>query len=89
MAVTIAQWVVTALAVYVGIGAVIGTAFAFVGSRRVDPAAREGTLGFRLMIWPGAIALWPWALRRWRSGADRPPAECTAHRRAAARQAEP
>jgi len=45
----------------------VGFAFAFVwkGVARVDPAARDGTLGFRLLIVPASAALWPWLLVRW------------------------
>ena len=42
--------------------------------------ADEGTWGFKVMISPGVVALWPLLLRRWRSGATEPPPECNAHR---------
>jgi hypothetical protein len=31
----------------------------------IDPAASRGTLGFRLIILPGAAVLWPLLLVRW------------------------
>ncbi|MGE0638904.1 MAG: hypothetical protein AB7G12_03385 [Thermoanaerobaculia bacterium] len=52
------------------------------GIERIDPAARGASRGFRLIVLPGAVALWPLLLRRWVRGAP-PPAESNAHRRAA------
>jgi hypothetical protein len=54
-----------ALALYTGIGAVFAAAFLAAGAGRLDPAARDGGFGFRLMILPGLIALWPLMLARW------------------------
>lgn len=82
MAVTIASWLVTVAGLYLLVGVLVAVPFAFRGVGRIDPSAREGTLGFRLLILPGSIALWPLVLRRWRSGAP-PPAERNAHRLAA------
>ncbi|MEP6669031.1 MAG: hypothetical protein ABJF10_07765 [Chthoniobacter sp.] len=46
-------------AVYLGCGALVA-AFFFVGwCRRFDPSAREGSWGFRVLIAPGVVALWP------------------------------
>ena len=53
------------------------------GVERIDPAAKGASRGFRLIIVPGAVALWPLLLRRWISGAP-PPAERNAHRAAVA-----
>ncbi len=84
MAQTVASWFVTALTVYLLIGVVVAIALVARGVQRIDPAAREGSLGFRLAIFPGCVALWPWLLRRWLGGQTTPPAECNAHRDAAA-----
>lgn len=78
---SVAGLVVLGLAVYLGVGVVVAVAFLVRGVGRVDPAAREGTLGFRLLVFPGCVALWPLILVRWRSGA--PPQERNAHRDAA------
>jgi hypothetical protein len=51
---------------YAGIGAAFAAAFAAWGAGRIDPVARHGTWGFRLLILPGAVALWPLLLVRWR-----------------------
>jgi hypothetical protein len=81
MAVELAEAIVTGLGVYAAVGLAFALAFVFVGARRLDPMARDGTWGFRLLILPGAAALWPMLLRRWIRGGP-PPAERDAHRRA-------
>ncbi len=63
-------------------GLVYALAFVTKGVQRVDPAARGGTWGFRLLILPGAAALWPLLLARWVRGSG-PGAERNAHRDAA------
>lgn len=67
---------------YLLLGLLFAIAFAFRGASRIDPAARQGTVGFRLVIIPGAAALWPLLARRWlrRQG---PPDERGPHRLAA------
>jgi hypothetical protein len=70
------------LGAYLIFGLVFAFAFALVGVKRIDPHAAHGSWGFRVLIVPGTMALWPLLLRRWASGVREPPAECTAHRRA-------
>jgi len=77
----LAQALVWSLTGYTLLG--LGFALLFVtrGVTRVDPAARGTGWGFRLLLLPGAVALWPLLARRWwRGGA--PPVERTAHRTA-------
>ena len=51
------------------VGVLFAVAFVTVGVGRVDAAAKGAGVGFRLLILPGAAALWPVLLRRWmRSG---------------------
>ena len=69
--------------VYLALGLLFALAFAARGCRSIDPAAKDGTLGFRILIVPGAAALWPLLLRRWITGVRSPPAERNAHRDAA------
>ncbi len=83
---TTATWLVNVLAIYVAIGFVFAIAFVWKGAGKIDPAAAEGTLGFRLLILPGTIALWPILARRWLHHQG-PPEECNAHR-VAAREVE-
>lgn len=50
---------------YLVIGVVFAVAFAWRGASAIDVAAAGSTWGFRIIIMPGAAALWPWLLRRW------------------------
>ena len=75
--------VLIAAAVYVAVGLVFAPFFALIGAGRIDPVAREGTLGFRILILPGAAALWPLLAWRWLKGTGHPPLERNAHRDAA------
>lgn len=70
------------LLVYLAVGILCGLPFVFRAVNRMDTFARDGSLGFRLAILPGVVALWPWALWRWSRG-SRGPVETNAHRRAA------
>jgi hypothetical protein len=70
-------------AIYLICGLVFAVLFVSVGVQRIDSHARQGTWGFRLLIIPGTILLWPWLARLWISGAHEPPEERNAHRRAA------
>ena len=78
----IMSWVVTGLMLYLGAGLVFSVAFVFAGVNRLDPVARRSSWGFRVLILPGSVALWPLLLRRWVLGRP-PPEERNAHRLAA------
>ena len=79
----IAAVIMIFLAGYLACGFLFALLFAFLGVGRIDPHASHGSWGFRLLIIPGTMALWPILLRRWATGVDEPPEESTAHRRAA------
>jgi hypothetical protein len=79
-----AVWLVRLLGVYAGIGLVVAVPFVLRGVERVDAAARGATAGFRLIVLPAAVALWPLVARRWWRGTGSPPTERNAHRSAAA-----
>jgi hypothetical protein len=66
------NWIIAGLGVYLGVGLAFGVAFAIAGAGRVSPAARGTGWGFRVLIVPGAAALWPWLAWRW--GVGRPDA---------------
>ena len=51
------------LALYAAVGVLTALAFVCVGVTRVQPAAVS--LGARILILPGAAALWPYVLARW------------------------
>jgi hypothetical protein len=71
---------VTAIYVYMVIGAVVALVVVSFGLTRVDSEARGAGLGFRLIIFPGAVALWPLLLKRYIRGRGEPPAQKDPHR---------
>ena len=85
---TLASWLVSLAALYAAIGVVFAAAFVWKGAARIDPAAAGGTWGFRVLIFPGAAALWPLLAGRWLGGVRRPPEEKNPHRLAAAKLEE-
>ena len=74
-----------AAAVYLVLGLLFAPPFLWTGVRRIDPVAADGTRGFRILIFPGVVALWPLLLKRWIAGGPEPPEERSAHRQLAAR----
>jgi len=50
---------------YLAVGVVTAVAFVAVGVLRVLPEPITMTLGARILLLPGAIALWPYVLWRW------------------------
>jgi hypothetical protein len=83
MAEAVARIVVLLAAAYGAVGLVFALAFCALGVSRLDANARGATLGFRVLIVPGAAAFWPLLLRRWLRGEMTAPVERNAHRRAA------
>jgi hypothetical protein len=79
----VAAFFLILLGAYLACGLVVAIPFALLGAQRIDPHAAQGSWGFRLLIVPGAMALWPLLLRRWFKGIAKPPEEVNAHRRAA------
>jgi hypothetical protein len=69
------------LAAYFACGMVFAIPFALIGVKKIDPHATHGSWGFRVLILPGTMALWPLLLTRWARGFHEPPDECNAHRR--------
>ncbi len=65
MAERIAIYLATLAAVYSAAGVVFALAFLARGIERIDPAAHGASWGFRCLIAPGVVALWPWLARRW------------------------
>jgi hypothetical protein len=56
----IAKLLIAAAGLYLGLGAIFAVGFALRWAGRLDPVAREGSVGFRLLVLPGATLLWPW-----------------------------
>ena len=57
--------VLIALAVYAAAGVAVAAAFVASGVGRVLPEPAPVTAGARILIFPGAAALWPYVLIRW------------------------
>ncbi|HTI97827.1 MAG TPA: hypothetical protein VL527_02905 [Dongiaceae bacterium] len=72
------------LAGYLLLGLLFAVPFVIWGVNQIDPHAAQGSKGFRILIIPGVIALWPLLFRRWAGGMREPPAESNAHRKLAA-----
>ncbi len=81
--ISILTWLVYAIEAYALIGLLFAIPFVFRGVNKIDPSARDGSLGFRLLILPGAAAFWPLLMRRWMRGESTLPEEDNAHREAA------
>jgi hypothetical protein len=60
-----AEIILFILLAYVACGLTVGVPFVLRGVDRVDEAARGASLGFRLLILPGTIALWPLMAMKW------------------------
>ena len=65
MSVDLARWLAGALAAYGCLGLLFAMASVVVGAPRIDPAARGMTWPARLLLVPGAAALWPLMLFKW------------------------
>lgn len=57
--------VLFASSLYVSLGVCVGLAFVVLGVTRVLPQPATVTIPARLLLFPGAVALWPVVLRRW------------------------
>lgn len=64
--------VVVSLA-YLALGLLIALPLMVFGSGRIDPATRGASLAVRVLLVPGAAALWPVMLSRSLRGAPRKP----------------
>jgi uncharacterized membrane protein YdfJ with MMPL/SSD domain len=82
--VALAEVLTVVVGVYVAAGVLFAVPFVLRGVNRIDPVAQGGTWGFRLIIVPGVVALWPLLALRWLRGAQ-PPEERNAHRATAKR----
>lgn len=62
---------------YAGLGLVFAAVFQAMGLKRFDAAAASAGWGFRLLITPGIVALWPVLLVLWvkRSGSAAEPSQ--------------
>jgi len=65
----ISTFLVALVGIYVLIGILVALPFVLRGAGRLDPAAAQGSPGFRILILPGVIALWPILAWKWRVAA--------------------
>lgn len=56
---------IAAIFVYGALGVLVAIPMVLRGINRLDPAAAEGTWGFRVLSFPGVMVLWPLVLVRW------------------------
>ncbi len=65
----VATWLVRLAGLYLLLGALFALPFALRWVNRLDEVAAHGTRGFRALLLPGAILLWPLLLVRLRRAA--------------------
>ena len=65
-----AEWFVRLLTLYAALGLAFGIPFVTAGVQRIDPDAKGAGAGFRFIILPGVVALWPALLLRWLGGSS-------------------
>ncbi len=82
--VAFAQLLIVCVRAYLAAGALFAIGFVTLGLERIDPSASHSTYGFRIVIIPGVVVLWPLLLLRIMKGRSAP-IERTAHREAASR----
>jgi hypothetical protein len=89
IATAIATVLVWSIQIYLLVGILFAAYCLFAGGLgRIERGAAEGTRGFRLLMVPGLMALWPVLVRRALAGAGAAPIEKNAHRDAAAANAD-
>ena len=81
-----AAFLLILMAAYLLFGLLFAIPFVFAGVGKIDPHAAHGSWGFRLLILPGTMLLWPLLARRWLKGIHEPPEERNAHRCAARKE---
>ena len=57
--------VLLGFAVYAGIGLLFAVAFVWKGLADIDPVAANVSIGFKIMVLPGLIVLWPIMFIKW------------------------
>jgi hypothetical protein len=63
--VIVAEFTLLIALAYVLCGLAVGVPFVLRGVDRVDASAQGASLGFRLLILPGTVALWPLMATKW------------------------
>lgn len=65
MSIELAEGILTAVGLYFATGLVFALLFLAFGLRRVDALAADGSAGFKALIFPGIVGLWPIVLLLW------------------------
>ena len=65
MIVTILSIILTITVIYLGCGFIFAIPFVIKGVGKIDEGAHGATWGFRLIIIPATIVLWPLLLKKW------------------------
>jgi len=60
------------VSIYLLLGVLFVIPFLIKGLTKVDEGARDGTIGFKIIIIPGVIVFWPLLLRKWVKANQRP-----------------
>lgn len=68
MQLLLATWAIWFAGLYLAVGVAFALYFVWRGVNSIDPSAQKGSIGFRLLITPGTVALWPLMVRRLRAG---------------------
>lgn len=76
----IVEMILLVAGIYFLLGICFAVPFVLKGAKVIDPAAVEGSRGFKFMIFPGVALFWPLLLKRWLKK-EQPPEEKSAHRR--------
>jgi hypothetical protein len=61
----VASILVDAAGLYLAMGIAVAVGIHWRGLARIDPGTRGAGIGFRILITPGLVALWPWLLVVW------------------------
>lgn len=80
MSVAVASWIWGLIALYLGLGVLFAVPFMLLRLKKSDPDAADATWGFKLIVLPGVVLLWPALARRWMAGIDAPREERSPHR---------
>jgi hypothetical protein len=65
MSVDVAEMILSAAGAYFLAGFLFALLFLVFGLRRVDALAADGSAGFKALIFPGIVGLWPIVLLLW------------------------
>ena len=80
MAESVATFAIGAMYAYAIVGVLFAILFVLRGVQSVDHRAQGASIGFGLLIFPGAAAFWPLLLMRWLRATGEPPNEGNPHR---------